>query len=368
MKRKIVPEPGEDKKLKYDDEVNLKFVEYDIDNFAFAVGHWSLIVAPPGSGKTHFIQEILNNSKKWMRLKRGDNNRLLVFPGDGDIKVDAEHIRSIFNRTVVSYDVVEDLPKFQKDFQKFDSNVIIIDDFIFFNSISVQGMLRDLLFKRLRHKKLLVIIAVHTLTHIALFGSFLAFAKTVFFLSSNANRNSVNRLCYVNGCPQSVKDELTKELNSMSTKRRVGKVFDSFAFDTTNHLCVYNVQSKPLFEKKRSFQDLNLAVDIFDEMAGKYYLVPEEKLVKHRRSLSFPAGEKDLMELLDPEGKDILKELKSAGAVVKLKENCLEFKNAKLPLLQTLLSIKRGEKVREIPDISSRGAKVFDEDLRGLNY
>ena len=331
-------------------DVGSRFAEYDLKNFSLAVGHWSLIVAPPGSGKTWFIQNILNNSRKWLQIEEKANNRLLLFPGDGDVRVDADRVRATFKVTEVSFDVLQDLPKFGKDFIKYDSNVIIIDDFIFFNNAGVLLMLRDLLFKRLRHKRLLVVIAVHTLTHIALFGGFLPYAKMIFFLASNANRNSVARVCQVNGCPPRVKDELIKELNRMSSERRLRKVYDSFVFDSANNLCIYNVQTKSLFDTKRSFQDLNAAVDVFDPMAGKYYLVPEGKL--NAKAGHFPVKDAEVLELMSSDAVEIISKLRSAGASVRIGENCLELKDVRLPLMQTVLSLKKGQKVRGVPPLA----------------
>jgi len=308
---------------------------YSAKDLALQVGSWQLICAPPGSGKSFLIQTILDNCDLWLGINPSCKNRLILAPGDGVIKTCGEKLKKVFKEIFISDNFIEDIPKFKDSFLNFDSNVVIVDDFIYFSSMTVANELRELFFKRLRHKRLLIIIAVHTLTHVQLFSGFLGFAKKVFFLASSANRNSLLRLCTIYGAPGEVKDLLTARLHSMSHDRQVKNIYDFFMIDREKETVIFNLQTKPLFEKKLKVEQLNEAVALF-QMDSEFWLVPKDKL-KLFKDCSDSPSEEDLSALLSEEVKSILKDLEEKGACFSLSKNSLTIKKKKQKLIPFLV-------------------------------
>jgi len=327
------------------EEERERYAEYSLEKLRFPVGSWHLIIAKPGSGKSFLFETFLAECENWFDLNPWQKNQLIVAPGAGSIKVVPKKIREYFRKATLTLNFFKDYEQILSSCKNFDANVMIIDDFIMFSSKLVEQKLRQLLYRELRHNKLTILVAVHTVINVDLFSNFLDFAGKIIFPASNSNVRSLKKVCKVHELPPKVVDRLLREQQNIVRGKIGNAVFDCFVLDFENDIAIFNLQTAPIFRTKGRVDEYNSCIKLYDEMAGEFLLVPKEKVKEELESRSgsgFAIVEADLVPLLSKDVADAVAKMRREGATVDFSKNVLK-RGSKTEQLLVALERERGK-------------------------
>jgi len=217
--------------------------EIDLE-LKFRRGTWHLVVAAVGSGKTTFFQNLLGNYRHFFEVGRDAGpSQLVLCLGQGRMRLPRSTIDS-FTRTKSVVDLSSEIEELIESLCQYDRSVIVLDDFLSFESPKVIKGLRQLLHGSLRHSGVTLFMAVHDLKFIRDFSLFLPHANRCFFMGNVANLDSLKKYCEKTYVDKGAREVLMKHLVDLHNQRVRQKQYDCIAFDTEHMIAFLNYQTE----------------------------------------------------------------------------------------------------------------------------
>jgi uncharacterized protein YaaR (DUF327 family) len=238
-----------------------------------------LFIGQPGSGKTHKMQSVLNNFDKWVSLETLPKPRQLIVSSGGARSFPlSKRFYKQFEQLQEKTDILSEEKTLDNILKHYESSVIVIDDCIIADELPLRKLV-SFLYRNLRHRHLLLLIALHSVIYIPTIQNLVKLATGIFLLPSLSNLSCIRRLSQWFVWQKAQERAVLEEFGNIVQNKNEHSVYDCFLILLQQSICIANIELYPIYEPKTSFSSLNRVYDLVSEMSTKYfYLVPEDQI------------------------------------------------------------------------------------------
>lgn len=253
----------------------------DGDSFRFSPRQLHFLVGAPVSGKSWYLVDTLRRFDRFFIFGKGRKCMILIRGAARDFFTNLEALKSKFETTLLFDSFFENFDAIQTAVDTHEYTVILADD-LFLESSKDFTRLSRIIFHKLNHGYLCLIILVQTLACYSGrgLGTLAPYASSIRIHSSPSNYATVKSLSRRFQYSKRVSLLLLDELSSMIRAKQEKEVFDILLILPQHAIAIFNFQSLEVFNKKTTLLDLNRVLDLSmgDEGDDFYYLVPQKKL------------------------------------------------------------------------------------------